>query len=67
MGFLSENARFASILEEHDIAFIGPKPQHIEIMGDKIKARETISKTGIPLVPGSDGSIINLSNLKKTA
>ena len=67
MGFLSENARFASILEEHNIAFIGPKPQHIEIMGDKIKARETIAKTGIPLVPGSDGSIINLNNLKKTA
>ncbi len=66
-GFLSENARFARILEEHDIAFIGPKPEHIDIMGDKIKARETISKTGIPLVPGSDGSIINFSNLKKTA
>ena len=66
-GFLSENARFASILEQHDIAFIGPKPQHIKIMGDKIKARETIAKTGIPLVPGSDGSIINLNNLKKTA
>ncbi len=66
-GFLSENSRFANILEEHDIAFIGPKPKHIEIMGDKIKARETISKTGIPLVPGSDSSIINLSNLKKTA
>ena len=66
-GFLSENYRFANILEEHDIAFIGPKPKHIEVMGDKIKARETISKTGIPLVPGSDGSIINLNNLKKTA
>ncbi|RPH05970.1 MAG: acetyl-CoA carboxylase biotin carboxylase subunit [Alphaproteobacteria bacterium TMED93] len=66
-GFLSENARFADILEEHDIAFIGPKSQHIKIMGDKIKARETISKTGIPLVPGSEGSIVNLNNLKKTA
>ncbi len=66
-GFLSENYRFANILEEHDIAFIGPKPKHIEVMGDKIKARETISKTGIPLVPGSDGNIINLNNLKKTA
>jgi len=66
-GFLSENARFVDILEEHDIAFIGPKSQHIKIMGDKIKARETISKTGIPLVPGSEGSIVNLNNLKKTA
>ena len=66
-GFLSENARFADILEEHDIAFIGPKSQHIKIMGDKIKARETISKTGIPLVPGSEGSIVNLNNLKKSA
>ncbi len=66
-GFLSENARFANILEEYDIAFIGPKPKHIEIMGDKIMARETIAKTGIPLVPGSDGNITNLNNLKKTA
>ncbi|MBF96751.1 MAG: Biotin carboxylase [Alphaproteobacteria bacterium MarineAlpha9_Bin4] len=66
-GFLSENARFVSILEDHDITFIGPKSEHIEIMGDKIKARETISKTGIPLVPGSKGDISNLNVLKKTA
>ncbi len=66
-GFLSENARFASILEEHNIAFIGPKSEHIEIMGDKIKARETISKTGIPLVPGSKGKIANINTLKKIA
>ena len=66
-GFLSENARFVSILEEHDITFIGPKSEHIEIMGDKIKARETISSTGIPLVPGSKGKISNLNTLKKIA
>ncbi len=66
-GFLSENARFVSILEDHDIAFIGPKSEHIEIMGDKIKARETIASTGIPLVPGSKGNISNLNILKKIA
>ena len=66
-GFLSENARFVSILEDHNITFIGPKSEHIEIMGDKIKARETISKTSIPLVPGSKGNISNTNNLKKTA
>ncbi|MDC3024547.1 acetyl-CoA carboxylase biotin carboxylase subunit [Alphaproteobacteria bacterium] len=66
-GFLSENSRFANILEEYDITFIGPRPQHIEIMGDKIKARETISQTGIPLVPGSSGTIINSSSLKRNA
>ena len=66
-GFLSENARFVSILEHHNITFIGPKSEHIKIMGDKIKARETISKTSIPLVPGSKGNISNTNNLKKTA
>ncbi len=66
-GFLSENSRFVSILEEHNITFIGPKSEHIEIMGDKIKARETISSTGIPLVPGSEGNISNLNILKKEA
>ena len=66
-GFLSENARFVRILEHHNITFIGPKSEHIEIMGDKIKARETISKTSIPLVPGSKGNISDTINLKKTA
>ena len=54
-------------MEEHNITFIGPKSEHIEIMGDKIKARETISSTGIPLVPGSQGNISNLNILKKEA
>ncbi|MGX1306550.1 acetyl-CoA carboxylase biotin carboxylase subunit [Amorphus suaedae] len=56
-GFLSENARFAEILEAHGIAFIGPKPEHIRIMGDKIEAKRTAIELGIPVVPGSDGGI----------
>ena len=58
-GFLSENARFAEILEEHGITFIGPTSEHIRIMGDKIAAKETARKLGIPVVPGSDGAITN--------
>jgi acetyl-CoA carboxylase biotin carboxylase subunit len=56
-GFLSENARFAEIVEEHGITFIGPSPEHIRMMGDKITAKETVKKLGIPVVPGSDGGI----------
>ena len=56
-GFLSENARFAEILGEHGIQFIGPKPEHIRLMGDKIEAKRTAARLGIPLVPGSDGAI----------
>ena len=56
-GFLSENARFAEILEEHSITFIGPTSEHIRIMGDKIEAKETAKKLGIPVVPGSDGAV----------
>ncbi|MEZ5924138.1 MAG: acetyl-CoA carboxylase biotin carboxylase subunit [Hyphomicrobiaceae bacterium] len=56
-GFLSENARFAEILEEHDITFIGPTSEHIRIMGDKIAAKETAKRLGIPVVPGSDGGV----------
>ncbi len=66
-GFLSENFKFARILEEHNIAFIGPKSEHIKIMGDKVSARNIINKTGIPLVPGSDGPIKSLSDLKKNS
>ena len=55
-GFLSENARFAEILEEHQITFIGPTSEHIRIMGDKIAAKETAKRLGIPVVPGSDGA-----------
>jgi acetyl-CoA carboxylase biotin carboxylase subunit len=56
-GFLSENAKFADILAAHDIVFIGPSGDHIRIMGDKIKAKETAESLGIPVVPGSRGSI----------
>ena len=56
-GFLSENARFAEIVTEHDIRFIGPTAEHIRLMGDKIAAKETVAKLGIPVVPGSQGGI----------
>ncbi len=56
-GFLSENARFAEILEEHNITFIGPKAEHIRIMGDKIEAKRTAKRLGIPVVPGSEGGV----------
>jgi len=56
-GFLAENARFAEILAEHDIHFIGPKPAHIRLMGDKIEARRTAERLGMPVVPGSNGGL----------
>ena len=56
-GFLSENARFAEILGEHNVHFIGPRPEHIRLMGDKIAAKRTAKQLGIPVVPGSDGDI----------
>jgi acetyl-CoA carboxylase biotin carboxylase subunit len=56
-GFLSENPRFAEILQEHNIHFIGPKPAHIRLMGNKIEAKRTASRFGIPVVPGSDGPV----------
>ena len=56
-GFLSENARFAEILTEHGVHFIGPKAEHIRLMGDKIEAKRTAKKLGIPVVPGSEGGV----------
>src|ERR1700726_5264628 len=56
-GFLSENARFAEILADHNLHFIGPKAAHIRLMGDKIEAKKTAKKLGIPGVPGSDGAV----------
>ncbi|MGE0845100.1 MAG: acetyl-CoA carboxylase biotin carboxylase subunit [Flavobacteriaceae bacterium] len=56
-GFLSENARFAEILTEHGVTFIGPSAEHIRIMGDKIEAKRTAKRLGIPVVPGSEGAI----------
>ncbi|MGE0702211.1 MAG: acetyl-CoA carboxylase biotin carboxylase subunit [Hyphomicrobiaceae bacterium] len=66
-GFLSENARFAEILEEHGITFIGPTAEHIRIMGDKIEAKETAKRLGIPVVPGSDGGITNEAQAQRVA
>jgi acetyl-CoA carboxylase biotin carboxylase subunit len=57
IGFLSENAKFAEMVEEHGFVFIGPTPEHISMMGDKITARNEAMKLGIPCVPGSDGAI----------
>src|SRR5437773_7376949 len=56
-GFLSENARFAEILEEHGVHFIGPRAEHIRLMGDKIEAKRTAKQLGIPVVPGSQGPV----------
>lgn len=56
-GFLSENARFAEIVEAHGMTFIGPKPEHIRVMGDKITAKQTVLDAGIPCVPGSKGEV----------
>ena len=67
VGFLSENPDFAEIVEAHNIVFIGPKPEHIRCMGDKIEAKLTAQKLGIPLVPGSDSDISNLENAFKEA
>ena len=66
-GFLSENARFAEILESHNIHFIGPKAEHIRIMGDKIEAKRTALRLGIPCVPGSDGGIDDIDEARRVA
>ena len=67
VGFLSENADFAEIVEAHNIVFIGPKPEHIRCMGDKIEAKITAQKLGIPLVPGSKTDIINFETALQEA
>jgi len=66
-GFLSENAQFAEIVEAHGLIFVGPKPEHIRIMGDKIEAKRTAGALGLPLVPGSDGPISDLTEAKAIA
>jgi len=66
-GFLSENAKFADILEAHNITFIGPTADHIRTMGDKIEAKNTAKKLGIPVVPGSDGEVKDPEDAKRIA
>jgi len=66
-GFLSENAKFAEIVELHNLIFVGPKPEHIVTMGDKVEAKRTAGALGLPLVPGSDGAISDLAEAKRIA
>ncbi|OMJ30756.1 acetyl-CoA carboxylase biotin carboxylase subunit [Sphingomonas sp. Sph1(2015)] len=66
-GFLSENAKFAEIVEAHGLIFVGPKPEHIRIMGDKVEAKRTAGALGLPLVPGSDGAISDVEEAKALA
>ena len=66
-GFLSENARFAEILAAHNIAFVGPSAEHIRIMGDKIAAKQTAKRLGIPVVPGSEGGITDVDSARRAA
>lgn len=66
-GFLSENAKFAEIVEAHNITWIGPKPEHIRTMGDKIEAKRTAGALGLPLVPGSDGAVSDIAEAKAIA
>ena len=66
-GFLSENANFVQALEDHGITFIGPRAEHIRLMGDKITAKDTAKKLGIPVVPGSDGGVHTLEEARDCA
>ncbi|PNU06345.1 acetyl-CoA carboxylase biotin carboxylase subunit [Novosphingobium guangzhouense] len=66
-GFLSENARFAEIVEAHGLKWVGPKPEHIRTMGDKVEAKRTAGALGLPLVPGSDGAIEDFAEARDLA
>ncbi len=66
-GFLSENAQFAEIVEAHNLIWIGPKPEHIRTMGDKVEAKRTAGALGLPLVPGSDGAIEDVAEARRLA
>jgi len=66
-GFLSENANFVQVLEDHGITFIGPSAEHIRIMGDKITAKDTAKRLGIPVVPGSDGGVPDIAAARRVA
>ena len=64
-GFLSENTKFVQIVEDHSLTFIGPSAEHIRVMGDKITAKDTMKKLGVPCVPGSDGGVPTLADAKR--
>src|SRR5215216_4028046 len=66
-GFLSENAKFSKICQEHGIKFIGATPEMINAMGDKSNAKDTMKKAGVPTIPGSEGLLSNLEDAKETA
>ncbi len=66
-GFLSENANFVQIVQDHGLTFIGPTADHINMMGDKITAKDTMKKLGVPCVPGSDGGVPTLKDARKIA
>src|SRR5690554_6949267 len=67
IGFLSENAKFAAMVEEHGFTFIGPSPEHLAMMGDKVEAKRAAVNFGIPVVPGSEGPISNDAEAMATA
>ncbi len=67
VGFLSENATFAAMVEEHNITFIGPKAEHIALMGDKVAAKEAARSLGLPVVPGSDGAVSSEAEAREVA
>ncbi len=67
IGFMSENERFAAMVEEHGFTFIGPTPEHIRIMGDKVTAKKTVMEHGLPTVPGSEGALPTLEEAQVTA
>ncbi|MEQ8695207.1 MAG: acetyl-CoA carboxylase biotin carboxylase subunit [Bauldia litoralis] len=66
-GFLSENARFAEIVEEHGLTFIGPSPDHIRMMGDKVEAKRKMIEVGVPVVPGTDGALDDIEEARAIA
>ncbi|HVI91324.1 MAG TPA: acetyl-CoA carboxylase biotin carboxylase subunit [Dongiaceae bacterium] len=67
IGFLSENAKFAAMVEEHGFTFIGPSPEHLSLMGDKVQAKDAAIRFGIPVVPGSEGAVADEAEAKRVA
>lgn len=67
IGFMAENAQFAEMVESHGFVWVGPSPDHIRMMGDKVTAKDTVKAFGLPLVPGSDGPVESLEDAKKFA